>query len=46
MQAAQQLLSAAWFDLMLYAREGADRPDAEAVREAGQVLWRRMGRQN
>jgi regulator of sirC expression with transglutaminase-like and TPR domain len=45
-QAAQQLLSAAWFDLMLYAREGADRPDAEAVREAGQVLWRRMGRQN
>jgi regulator of sirC expression with transglutaminase-like and TPR domain len=46
LQAAQQLLSAAWFDLMLYAREGADRPDAQAVREAGQVLWRRLGRQN
>jgi regulator of sirC expression with transglutaminase-like and TPR domain len=45
-QAAQQLLSAAWFDLMLYAREGADRPDAQAVKEAGQVLWRRLGRQN
>jgi hypothetical protein len=45
-QAAQQLLSAAWFDLMLYAREGADRPDAQAVREAGDVLWRRLGRQN
>jgi regulator of sirC expression with transglutaminase-like and TPR domain len=44
--ASQQFLSAAWFDLMLYAREGADLPDAEAVRSAADALWRRMAKTN
>jgi len=45
-QTAMQYFSAAWFDLQLYAREGSDRPDADAVREAAEVLWRRMGKAN
>jgi uncharacterized small protein (DUF1192 family) len=31
---------------MLYAREGADLPDAEAVRSAADALWRRMAKTN
>jgi regulator of sirC expression with transglutaminase-like and TPR domain len=44
--AANQLLSAAWFDLKLYAREGADQPDAAAVQSAADAIWRRMARTN
>jgi regulator of sirC expression with transglutaminase-like and TPR domain len=44
--AANQLLSAAWFDLKLYAREGADQPDAAAVQSAADAIWRRMARMN
>jgi regulator of sirC expression with transglutaminase-like and TPR domain len=44
--AANQLLSAAWFDLKLYAREGSDQPDAAAVQSAADAIWRRMARMN
>jgi regulator of sirC expression with transglutaminase-like and TPR domain len=37
---------AAWFDLSLYARLAEGAPDAAAIRESADRLWKQMGRMN
>ena len=39
-------LSAAWFDLRLYARVMASAPDAEAIRRVADEIWTALGRSN
>ncbi|MGH2367364.1 MAG: SirB1 family protein [Chloroflexota bacterium] len=43
---AMQFLSAAWFDLKLYAREAEGQSDAAAIASRANAVWQRAGKQN